>query len=87
MVVDGKPHVARDVRVWDCPACGERLLHFKDWKLAAAKIRDRYSGQFRLRLDSELHAKLAQVAEEDQRSLNQEVVYLIKEALRALGRD
>ncbi len=83
MVVDGTRYMAEDLEVWACAACGESLLHIKEWERAEEEIRKKYSGQFRLRVAPALHAKLVQAAKDDHRSLNQEVVYLIQQGMKA----
>lgn len=81
VVVDGQRHVVRDVLTWKCTRCRESLVHAREIREAEAAVRDRYSGQFRLRVAPELHQRLVKVARKHRRSLNQEIVHLIERAL------
>lgn len=87
LVIDGQKHCVKGLRVWMCSECGESLMHAREIRRATEEVRSHYSGQFRLRVGAELHAKLARAAAEDRRSLNQEVVYVLEQGLRAIGRE
>ena len=51
-------------------------MHFDTIKVAKRKEIDMIN--FTLRIDEETHEKIAKLAEEEQRSLNSQIVYLIK---------
>lgn len=85
LVVDGQRHVVRNVLTWKCTLCRESLLHATEIRKAEETVRQRYSGQFRLRVDPKLHQRLVNVARKHRRSLNQEVVHLIERALESDG--
>lgn len=42
---------------------------------------------FTLRLDEETHEKIAKIAEEEQRSLNSQIIYLIKKCIEEKEED
>ena len=86
IVVDGRKRRIRGLRIWKCSECDESLMHGKEIRRATEEVRSRYSGQFRLRVGVHLHAKLARAAKEDHRSLNQEVVYVLEQGLKAIGK-
>lgn len=86
LVVDGRKHRIKGLRIWKCSECGESLMHAREIRRASEEIRSHYSGQFRLRVGVDLHAKLAKAAAEDRRSLNQEVVYVLEQGLKAMGK-
>ena len=47
--------------------------------MLSSKIRDAFGG---LRIDSEMHKKLKEMAEYEGRSINGEVLYLIRQAIK-----
>jgi YgiT-type zinc finger domain-containing protein len=69
-----------DVEVWVCQRCGERFYPAaSSRKIEAYK---RYSGKFNVRVDPELHARLARQAEAHHRSLDQEISHLLERGVR-----
>ena len=70
-----------DVEVLECDVCKEQFYPAKTLKLISAY--KKYSGKFLLRVDPLLHAEIVTKAKKHHRSLNQEVSYLLEEALHA----
>ena len=85
LVIDGKRHSVPNLMTWRCLKCGESLIHAREITRASDEIRQTYSGQLRVRLGPQLHARLAEAARDDRRSLNQELVYLLEQALKSMG--
>jgi YgiT-type zinc finger domain-containing protein len=75
----GKRVVIPDLDVEVCDHCGERVFD-----LAAVRQIEaykRYSGRVLLRLDPELHRRLAELAKAHHRSLNEEMNLRLRESL------
>lgn len=69
-----------DVEVWECDTCGERFYPYEASK--KIDLYKEYSGKLILRLEPELHFKLARIAKKHHRSLNQEINYLLENTLK-----
>jgi YgiT-type zinc finger domain-containing protein len=69
-----------NIEVWECDLCGERFYPYEASK--KIDLYKEYSGRLMLRLEPELHWKLARVANKHHRSLNQEVNYLLENTLK-----
>lgn len=69
-----------DVEVWECDLCGERFYPYEASK--KIDLYKEYSGRLMLRLEPEVHWKLARAAHKHHRSLNQEVNYLLETTLK-----
>lgn len=69
-----------DVEVWECDCCKERFYPYEASK--KIDLYKKYSGKFMLRLEPEIHWKLARIAKKHHRSLNQEVNHLLESTLR-----
>ncbi|MBI3950070.1 MAG: toxin-antitoxin system HicB family antitoxin [Acidobacteria bacterium] len=69
-----------NVEVWVCQQCGERFYPAE----SSRKIETykRYSGLLTVRVDPELHARLARQAQAHHRPLNQEISHLLEQGLR-----
>ncbi len=69
-----------DVEVWECDLCGERFYPYEASK--KIDLYKEYSGRLMLRLEPEVHWRLARVAHKHHRSLNQEVNHLLETTLK-----
>ena len=72
---NGKTIIVPNVEIWECDTCHEQFYPAE----ASQKI-DLYkecSGKLMLRIDPILHKKLIRLAEENHRSLNQEIAFLL----------
>jgi len=70
-----------DIEVLECDTCKDRFYPAKTLKIISAY--KKYSGKFVLRVNPLLHAEIATKAKKHHRSLNQEVSYLLEDALHA----
>jgi YgiT-type zinc finger domain-containing protein len=72
--------VVPEVEVWVCEKCGERVFPYESSRrIETYKL---YSGMVSLRIEPSMHARLAERAKQSHRSLNQEIVHLLKAGLR-----
>lgn len=69
-----------NIEVWECDLCGERFYPYEASK--KIDLYKEYSGRLMLRLEPEIHWKLASVAKKHRRSLNQEINYLLESTLK-----
>lgn len=69
-----------DVEIWECDLCGERFYPYESSK--KIDLYKEYSGRLMLRLEPEIHWKLARVAHRHHRSINQEINYLLETTLK-----
>jgi YgiT-type zinc finger domain-containing protein len=69
-----------DVEVWVCQRCGERFFPAE----SSRKIETykRYSGHLNVRVNPDMHARLARQAKAHHRSLTQEISRLLEQGLR-----
>ena len=69
-----------DLEILQCDTCKEKFYPSKAIKKISAY--KKYSGKFVLRVDPALHSELSTKAKQHHRSLNQEVIHLLEEALQ-----
>jgi YgiT-type zinc finger domain-containing protein len=76
----GKKLIVPDLEIEECGHCGERIFSLE----AARKIEayKTHSGRLLVRLKPELHAQLRELAKKHQRSLNQEINFLLENVIR-----
>jgi len=63
---------------------GEETIRVSDLRAStkeAVEAGQRYTGQIHIRIPGDLHRELAELSEQQERSLNQQIVYLLKKAL------
>lgn len=75
----GKKIIIPNLEVEECTCCGERIFSLE----AARKIEayKTHSGRLVVRLKPEVHARLSDLAQKHQRSLNQEINFLLEEGI------
>jgi predicted HicB family RNase H-like nuclease len=73
-----------DLTVEVCDQCGERVFN----AAAARQVQayKQYSGRILLRLDPELHGRLAQLAKQHHRSLNEELNVRLRTSLPPISK-
>ena len=76
----GKKIIVPDLDIEECSNCGERIFSLE----AARKIEayKTHSGRLLIRLKPEIHAQLRELAKKHQRSLNQEINFLLENGIR-----
>lgn len=84
IVVNGRRH-AVTLETSLCPKCGQSMVSGKEIERAENEIRTgrgEYSGQFRLRVNPELHRRLAELAADRNTSLNQLIQELLERGIK-----
>ena len=69
---------------WECEECGNFVTSKEEVKRIGEESKKqevRYNGRLTLRLDADLHKKLAAKAEKNRRSLNNELIYRLERSL------
>jgi len=77
---NGRKIKVPDLEVWQCDQCNE--IFFPAEANERIDLSERFSGRFLVRVPPELHCQLTHVAKEHHRSLNQEITFLLSQALR-----
>lgn len=78
------PITIQDSEYWECEECGcfvtakEEIQRIQE----QAKVQESYTGRLTVRLNPELHRQLAEEAQSNHRSLNNELAYRLEKSLK-----
>jgi YgiT-type zinc finger domain-containing protein len=70
---------------WECDVCGSFVTSKEEMKRIRVNTREQiaYTGRLTLRLSPELHQQLAEEAQSNHRSLNNELAYRLAQSLKS----